>query len=57
MQKYFIGLKINNYYSVHIIEDGYEQTEMVEENNIDGFIQCLEYLGYTQQINSFKGGF
>lgn len=48
MRKYFIGLKINNYYAVHIIEDGYEQTEMVEENNIDGFIQCLEYLGYTQ---------
>ena len=45
--KYFIGLKINNYYTVHIIENGYEEKVMVEENNIDGFIQCLEYFGFT----------
>ena len=45
--KYFIGLKINNYYAVHIIENGYEEKVMVEENNIDGFIQCLEYFGFT----------
>ncbi len=46
--KYYIGLKIDSYYAVHIIEDGYEQTEMVHEDNIDGFIQCLEFLGYAQ---------
>ena len=46
--EYFIGLKIDNYYSVHIIEDGYEQRVMVEENNLDGFIQCLEHFGFAR---------
>ena len=45
---FYIGMQINNYYAVHIDDDGYEQTEMVEENNIDGFIQCLEFLGYRE---------
>lgn len=46
--EYYIGFKINNYYVVHIIENGFEDEVMVEENNIDGFIQCLEYLGFKQ---------
>ena len=54
--KYFIGLKIDNYYSVHIIEDGYEQRVMVEENNLDGFIQCLEHFGFTRQNQGLIGG-
>ena len=45
--KYFIGLKIANYYTIHIIEKGYEEKVMVEENNVDGFIQCLEHFGFT----------
>lgn len=45
---YFIGLKICDYYAVHIIDDGYEQKEMVHEKDLNGFIQCLEYFGFTQ---------
>ena len=45
---YFIGLKICDYYAVHIIDDGYEQKEMVHEEDLNGFIQCLEYFGFTQ---------
>ena len=48
MRAYYIGLKIDNYYAVHINEDGYDQTVMVKEDDIDGFIQCLEFLGYEQ---------
>ena len=46
--EYYVGLKINNYYVVHIIENGFEDEVIVEENDIGGFIQCLEYLGYKQ---------
>ena len=48
MRKYYIDHKINDYYVVYIIEDGYEQEVMVHEDNLDGFIQCLEYLGFKQ---------
>lgn len=44
--KYFISLKIENYYVVYILENDYESKVMVEENNLDGFIQCLEYFGF-----------
>ena len=47
MRKYYIGMMINDYYAVHIIEDGYEQKVMVQEDNLDGFIQCLEHFGFT----------
>lgn len=50
MKKYYIGMRICGYVSVHIIEDGYKHTEMVDENNLDGFIQCLEYFGFTQKM-------
>lgn len=45
---FYVGLKINNYYVVHINEDGYEHKEIVDENDIDGFIQCLRCLGYKE---------
>jgi hypothetical protein len=41
-------MSICDHIAVHIIEDGYEQVVMVQENNLDGFIQCLERLGFTQ---------
>lgn len=44
--KYYIGLKICGYYMVHIIQDGIEDSVPVHEDNIDGFIDCLEYLGF-----------
>ena len=47
MRKYYIGMMINDYYAVHIIEDGYEQKIMVQEDNLDGLIQCLEHFGFT----------
>lgn len=46
--KYVIGMKICGYYMVHIIENGFEDSVLVHEDNIDGFIQCLKYLGYNQ---------
>ena len=46
--KYYIGLKLDSYYFVHIIEDGFEDKVMVHEDNIDGFIECLEYFGFKQ---------
>lgn len=46
--KYFIGFKMCDYYFVHIIENGVESKEMVHESDIDGFVQCLEYLGFRQ---------
>ena len=48
MKKYYIGIGICNYIAVHIIEDGYKQTVMVHEDNLYGFIQCLEHFGFTQ---------
>ena len=45
--KYYVGLKIDNYYAVHILEDGYEDKVLVHENDIGGFLQCLEFLGYS----------
>ena len=48
MKEYFIGLKICECYTVHIIEDGYEEKEMIHQDNIAGFIMCLEFLGYKQ---------
>lgn len=47
MKKYYIGMKLCGYYAVHIIENEFEDVEMVEEENINGFIQCLEYLGFV----------
>lgn len=47
-QTFYIEMKICNYYAVHINDDGYEQNEMVQENEIDGFIHCLKVLGYKE---------
>ena len=46
--EYYIGLKLDSYYFVHIFEDGFEEKVMVHEDNIDGFIECLEYFGFRQ---------
>ena len=46
MRRYYIGMSICDYIAVHIIEDEYERVVMVQENNLDGFIQCLECLGF-----------
>lgn len=47
MREYYIGMSVCDHIAVHIIEDGYEQTVMVHEDNLDGFIQCLEHFGFT----------
>lgn len=46
MKIFTIGHKINDYVAVHINEDGYEETVMVQENNLEGFMQCLEHFGF-----------
>lgn len=45
-QTFYVGMKICDYYAVYINDNGYEQKEMVQENEIDGFIHCLKVLGY-----------
>lgn len=45
---YYVGLKVEKYYALHITTDGYEQTEMIEENELDGFVHCLKVLGYKE---------
>lgn len=47
-QTFYVGMKICDYYTVHINDGGYEQTEMVAEENLDGFMQCLKALGYKE---------
>ena len=47
MKKYYIGMKVCTYYAIYIIEDGYEEKVMVHEDDLDGFIQCLEHFGFT----------
>ena len=43
-----VVVKICDYYTVYINDDGYERKEMVQENEIDGFIHCLKVLGYEE---------
>ena len=45
---FYIGMKICGYYAIFINDNGYEQEEMVQENDFNGFIQCLEILGYEE---------
>lgn len=47
-QTFYVGMKICDYYAVHINDNGYEQKEMVQENEIDGFVHCLKVLGYKE---------
>lgn len=47
-QTFCVEIKICDYYAVHINDDGYEQKEMVQENEIDGFVHCLQVLGYKE---------
>lgn len=47
-QTFYIRMKICDYYTVYINDDGYERKEMVQENEIDGFIHCLKVLGYEE---------
>lgn len=47
-QTFYVGMKICDYYAVHINGNGYEQKEMVQENEIDGFVHCLKALGYKE---------
>ena len=44
--KYYTGLKICGYVTFYIIRDCFEDVVMVEEENCDGFIQALEFLGF-----------
>lgn len=46
MKKYYLGMKVCDYYAVVIEEDGYAEKVMVQEDNLDGFIQCLEHFGF-----------
>lgn len=45
---FYIGNKICDYYNIHIKDNGYEITELVQEDNIEGFIQCLKFFNYIQ---------
>ena len=47
-QTFYVGIKICDYYAVYINDAGYEQKEMVQENEIDGFVHCLQVLGYIE---------
>mgnify|MGYP000749591797 FL=1 len=47
-QTFYVGMKICDYYAVYINDDGYEKKEMVQENEIDGFIHCLKVLEYKE---------
>lgn len=47
-QTFYIGMKICDYYAIYINDDGYERKEMVQENEIDGFVHCLKVLGYEE---------
>lgn len=47
-QTFCVEMKICDYYAVYINDNGYEQKEMVQENEIDGFIHCLKVLGYKE---------
>ena len=50
--RYMIGLKVSNYYSIHIFENEYESKVLVEEKNIEGFIQCLEFFGFQNAFGN-----
>ena len=43
---FYIGMGICDHYAVHIIDGEYEEKELVSEENLKGFIQCLEFFGY-----------
>lgn len=47
-QTFYVGMKICDYYAVYINDAGYEQKEMVQKNEIDGFVHCLQVLGYIE---------
>lgn len=47
-QTFPIGMKICNYYAVYINIDEYPHKEMIRENNINGFVQCLKFLRYNE---------
>lgn len=47
-QTFYIEMKICDYYAIYINDDGYERKEMVQENEIDGFVHCLKFLGYEE---------
>lgn len=47
-QTFYVGMKICDYYAIHINDDGYERKEMVQENKIDGFVHCVKFLGYKE---------
>ena len=61
MKEFHIGMKLDNYYAVYISEDGYYQEKvMVKEDNLEGFIQCLEHFGFhlwTMKNKILSGGF
>lgn len=46
---FYIDVKICDYYVVCINDDGYKLKEMVQENNVEGFIQCLKTLGFKEK--------
>ena len=47
-QTFYVGMKICDYYAVHINDNEYEQKEWVPEDDINEFIQCLKALGYKE---------
>lgn len=50
-QTFYVGIKICDYYAIHINNDGYEQKEMVQENEIDGFIHRDEILKLENPVD------
>ena len=47
-KEYYVGLKIDCLYFVHIIENGIEDKVIVHEDNIDGYLECLEYFEFRE---------
>lgn len=47
-QTFYVGMKICDYYAVYISDDEYERKVMVQENEISGFVHCLQVLGYEE---------
>lgn len=45
---FYVGINICDHYTVYIEDNGYQQKEMVHEDEIDGFVHYLKVLGYEE---------
>ena len=47
-QTFYIGMYRSDCYAVHVNENGCDRAVIVNKDNLDGFIQCLKFLGYQE---------